>query len=432
MSYSASAEARSGEQIAAVGDLELCYETFGDRSDPALVLIMGLATQMIAWREEFCERLAAAGFFVVRFDNRDVGRSTTLDDLPVPTTWQLLRRDKRAASYTLEDMALDVVGLLDHLEIERAHVVGASMGAMIAQTVAINHPDRVRSLVSIMGSTGARTSGQPQLRTAKVLLSVPPADRDGFVEHMVKTFTVIGSPGFERDEDELRRFAEATFDRGRNPAAGARQLAAIIASGNRTPPAAPDHRSRRSSSTARADTLVRPSGGRATARAIPGSTLLEIPGMGHDLPPEAWPQIVDAIAENAAREDASMNRPPSIGETIRKQRELNQVSMRQFADMAGISNPYLSQIERGLREPSERVLEAIAESLETSADALYEQAGIVVEDGSETAAARAAIEADPALTPRQRRTLLDVYDALLAAGPRPARAAPPPAADIRP
>ena len=122
--------------------------------------------------------------------------------------------------------------------------------------------------------------------------------------------------------------------------------------------------------------------------------------MGHDLPRDGWPEIVDAIAENAAREEHDMNRPPSIGETIRRQRELNQVSMRQFADMAGISNPYLSQIERGLREPSERVLEAIAESLETSADALYEQAGIVVQDGSETAAARAAIEADPALTPR--------------------------------
>ena len=300
MSYSASAIPGSGEQLAAIGDLELCYETFGDRSDPALVLIMGLATQMIAWREEFCAQLAAAGFFVIRFDNRDVGRSTTLDDLPVPTTWQLLKRDKRAASYTLEDMALDVVGLLDYLEIKRSHFVGASMGAMIAQTVAANHPDRVLSLVSIMGSTGARMSGQPQLRTAKLLLTVPPKDRDGFVAHMVKTFMIIGSPGFKRDEDELRRFAETTFDRGRNPAASARQLAAIIASGNRTRllrrltvPTLVIH--------GEADTLVRPSGGRATARAIPGSMLLEIPGMGHDLPPEAWPQIVGAIAENAAR-----------------------------------------------------------------------------------------------------------------------------------
>src|SRR3954454_1856494 len=228
MSHSASAAARAGEQFATVGKLELCYETVGDSADPALVLIMGLGTQMIAWRDEFCTGLATRGFFVIRFDNRDVGRSTKLDHLPVPTRGQLLRRDKRAASYTLDDMALDVVGLLDHLEIGRAHVVGASMGAMIAQTVAAKHPDRVLSLVSIMGSTGSRWSGQPRLRTAKLLLSVPPADRDGFLDHVVKTFTITGSPGFERDEDELRRFAQTTFDRGRNPAAGSRQLAAIL------------------------------------------------------------------------------------------------------------------------------------------------------------------------------------------------------------
>ncbi len=301
MTYSSSARStRAGEQFATVGELELCYETFGDSADPALVLIMGLATQMIAWRDEFCAGLASRGFFVVRFDNRDVGRSTTLDHLPVPTRRQLLRRDKRAASYTLEDMALDVLGLLDHLEIERAHVVGASMGAMIAQTVAAKHPDRVLSLVSIMGSTGSRWSGQPRLRTAKVLMSVPPADRDGFVDHMVKTFTIIGSPGFARDEFELRQFAQTTFDRGRNPAAASRQLAAILALGDRTPAlrqiAAPTlviHGS--------ADTLVRPSGGRATAKAIAGSRLVEIQGMGHDLPREVWPQITDAIAENAAR-----------------------------------------------------------------------------------------------------------------------------------
>ena len=300
MSYSASTTAGSGERIAAIGDLELCYETFGAGSDPALVLIMGLATQMIGWRDGFCESLAARGFFVVRFDNRDVGRSTRLDDLPVPTVWQLARRDKRAAGYTLEDMALDTVGLLDHLEIERAHVVGASMGAMIAQTVAATYPDRVRSLVSIMGSTGAPSSGQPQWRTAKVLMSVPPADRDGFVDHMMKTSAIIGSPGLERDEDDLRWFSETTFDRGRSPAGAARQLAAINASGDRTPllrqisaPALVIHGS--------ADTLVRPSGGRATAKAIADARVVEIPGMGHDLPRDAWPQIIDAIAENAAR-----------------------------------------------------------------------------------------------------------------------------------
>ena len=193
---------------------------------------MGLGTQMIGWREEFCEGLAARGFFVVRFDNRDVGRSTRLDHFPVPTTWQLVRRDKRAASYTLEDMAADAVGLLDHLGIERAHVVGASMGSMIAQTLAATHPDRVSSLVSIMGNTGARTSGQPTLRTSKALLSVAPEDRDGYVEHMVKTFTLIGSPGFERDEAELRRFARDGLRPRPEP-------------GRRRPPARGDPRLRR-------------------------------------------------------------------------------------------------------------------------------------------------------------------------------------------
>ena len=300
MSHSATTTSgRSGEQIAPVGELELCYETFGERSDPAVLLIMGLGTQMIGWREEFCEGLAARGFFVVRFDNRDVGRSTRLDQLPVPTTWQLVRRDKSAARYTLEDMAADAVGLLDHLGIERANVVGASMGSMIAQTLAATHPDRVSSLVSIMGNTGARTSGQPTLRMSKALLSVAPEDRDGYVEHMVKTFELIGSPGFERDEAELRRFANTAFDRGRSPAGGARQLAAILASGDRTSllrriaaPTLVIH--------GKADRLVRPSGGRATAKAISGARLLEIPGMGHDLPPEVWPQIFDAIVENAA------------------------------------------------------------------------------------------------------------------------------------
>jgi pimeloyl-ACP methyl ester carboxylesterase len=290
----------SGEQFATVGDLELCFETFGDRADPALLLIMGLGTQMIAWRDAFCDGLAERGFYVVRFDNRDVGRSTWLDDLPVPTRGQLILRDKRAARYTLEDMARDAVGLLDALGIERAHVVGASMGAMIAQTVAAHHPARVLSLVSIMGSTGSRWSGQPTLRASQALLAAPPADRDGYVEHVVKNAAIIGSPGFERDEADLRQLARTSFDRGRNPAGASRQLAGIIAAGDRTAmlrritaPTLVIH--------GKADKLVRPSGGRATAKAVPGAALLEIEGMGHDLPRGAWPRITDAIAENAAR-----------------------------------------------------------------------------------------------------------------------------------
>jgi pimeloyl-ACP methyl ester carboxylesterase len=295
------------EATCRVGEIDVCYETFGDPGDPALLLVMGLATQMLGWHEDFCEELAARGFRVIRFDNRDVGRSTAMRDLAVPTVPQLLRRDKRAAAYTLDDMADDGVGLMDALGVERAHVVGASMGGMIAQTMAIRHPDRVLSLASIMSNTGSRWAGQPRPRMWSVLLKRAPRDREAYVQHIVELFTLIGSPDFEHDEAELRERAERGFERGTNPAGAARQLAAIIASGDRTPllrkitaPTVVIH--------GEADRLVPLSGGRATARAIPGAALLTIPGMGHDLPRGAWPQIVGAIAENAARAGAPPRR----------------------------------------------------------------------------------------------------------------------------
>ena len=288
------------EQTCRVGDIDIAYETFGDPSRPALLLVMGLATQMIAWHDDFCGELAGHGFHVIRFDNRDVGRSTAMRDLPVPTLRQLALRSKKAAGYTLSDMAGDAVGLLDHLGIERAHVVGASMGGMIAQTIAIEHPERVLSLCSIMSNTGARWSGQPKLATYRVLLGTPPKDRDKFIDHVLKIYRVIGSPDFDRDEDDLRDLAGRSYDRGRNPAGSGRQLAAIIASGDRTErlrsvsaPTVVVHGTK--------DRLVSPSGGRATAKAIPGARLVRIEGMGHDLPRGAWPQIIGAITENAAR-----------------------------------------------------------------------------------------------------------------------------------
>jgi len=293
------------ELVCRVGDLDIAYETFGDPANPAVLLVMGLGTQMLGWHEDFCAEIAGRGFHVIRYDNRDVGRSTALRDLPVPTIPQLLLRSKQAAGYTLADMADDGAGLLDHLGIDRAHVVGASMGGMIAQTLAARRPDRVLSLVSIMSNTGARFSGQPKLVTYKALLARPPQEREAYVEHTVKVFRLIGSPGFERDDDELRRIAATAYDRGRNPAGAARQLAAIIASGDRTEllstiraPTLVIHGT--------ADRLVRPSGGRATARAIPGARLLMIEGMGHDLPRGTWPQIVGAIADNAARADGAL------------------------------------------------------------------------------------------------------------------------------
>ena len=288
------------EQTARVGDIDIAYETFGDPSKPAMLLVMGLATQMIAWHDDFCAELADRGFHVIRFDNRDVGRSTAMRNVPVPTLRQLVLRSKKAAGYTLSDMAGDAVGLLDHLGIERAHVVGVSMGGMIAQTIAIDHPERVLSLCSIMSNTGARWSGQPRLATYRVLLGTPPQDRDKFIEHVVTMYRVIGSPDFDRDEDDLRDIAGRSYDRGRNPAGSGRQLAAIIASGDRTArlrsldvPTVVIHGTK--------DRLVSPSGGRATAKAIPGARLVKIAGMGHDLPRAAWPQIIGAIAENAAR-----------------------------------------------------------------------------------------------------------------------------------
>jgi pimeloyl-ACP methyl ester carboxylesterase len=281
---------------------EVCYETFGDPGDPALLLMMGLATQMLGWHEDFCIELAGRGFHVIRYDNRDVGRSQAIDG-KAPTTLQLLRRDKRAASYSLEDMADDAAGLLDHLEIRQAHIMGASMGGMIAQTMAARYPERVLSLVSMMSNTGARWSGQPSPRLYPVLLKNPPRDREGYQRHAVWVFSRIGSPGFERDDEDLRRIAGMSFDRGINPAGTARQLAAIIHSGDRTPllrtikaPTLVIHGAK--------DKLVPPSGGRATARAIPGARLLLIEGMGHDIPRALWPRMLDAIEQNAARAGA--------------------------------------------------------------------------------------------------------------------------------
>jgi pimeloyl-ACP methyl ester carboxylesterase len=287
------------EQLCTVNDVTICYETFGDPADPAVLLVMGLATQMVGWPDEFCTELAARGFHVIRFDNRDIGRSQKMD-FPVPTLRQLLFRDKRAAHYTLEHMADDGFGLLDHLGIERAHVVGVSMGGMIAQTMAAQHPERVLSLASMLSNTGARWSGQPAPTMYPYLLRKPPRDRDGYIQHGIELFHKIGSSGFPRDDEQLRVIATRSFDRGLNPAGSLRQLAAIIASGDRTPllrtitaPTVVIHGTR--------DKLVPASGARATAKAIPGARLVMIEGMGHDLPRGAWPRMLDAIEENAAR-----------------------------------------------------------------------------------------------------------------------------------
>jgi pimeloyl-ACP methyl ester carboxylesterase len=281
------------------GGIRLCYETFGDPAEPALLLIMGLGTQMVAWHEDFCAQLVSEGFHVIRYDNRDIGRSTHLEGAPTPTIRQLVMR-RPPAAYLLEDMADDAARLLDHLGIEHAHVVGASMGGMIAQTLAATRPQRVLSLASIMSTTGGRRVGQPAYRVLPIFLKQAPKEREAFIDHTVTLFETIGSRGIERDDDELREVAGLMFDRGLDPRGTSRQLAAIIASGNRTKalhhitaPTVVIHGT--------ADRLVRPSGGRATAKAIPGAKLVKVEGMGHDLPRPLWDQIVPAIVDNARR-----------------------------------------------------------------------------------------------------------------------------------
>ncbi len=290
----------SGERRARVGELELCYETFGERSAPPLLLVMGLGSQMVVWEDAFCEQLAGRGFCVIRFDNRDIGCSTTLDDRPVPTLAQIVRRDPGAAAYTLEEMADDAAGLLDVLEIAAAHVVGVSMGGMIAQLIAIRHPDRVLSLVSIMSTTGNRRVGRTHPFLLPRFFRRRPMDHDGYVNDFIATYREIGSRRYPPGDDRTRAIAERCFERGLNPRGAARQLMAIVSARDRTR----DLGSVRAPTTVihgTTDRLVMPSGGRATAAAIAGARLVEIEGMAHDLPPSLWDQVIDEIAATAAR-----------------------------------------------------------------------------------------------------------------------------------
>jgi pimeloyl-ACP methyl ester carboxylesterase len=290
------------EQRAQVGSVELVYETIGDPSDAPLLMVMGLGMQLIHWDRELCELLAGRGFHVIRFDNRDTGLSTKIRG-PVPNVMRLLAGMPARVPYLLPDMAGDALGLLDHLGIERAHVVGASMGGMIGQTMAIERPERVLSLASIMSTTGDRRVGTPKLRVWSLMMRRAPQDRDAYVRYFVKVFRMIGSPAYRIDEERSRELAAATYDRSHYPPGTARQLAAILASGSRTAalrqldvPTVVIH--------GESDPLVPLRAGLATARAIPGADLISIPGMGHDLPTELWPAFVDAIAKNADRATA--------------------------------------------------------------------------------------------------------------------------------
>jgi pimeloyl-ACP methyl ester carboxylesterase len=287
-------------QKASCNGIELAYESFGDPTHPPLVLVMGFTMQMVAWADAFCAQLVGKGYYVIRFDNRDVGHSTKITSGPKPNVMAALSGDVSSASYALEDMADDTAGLLDALGIGRAHVVGVSMGGMISQLLAIKHPKRVRSLCSIMSTTGDRTVGQARPDVLPILMMPPPPDRDGNITARVAVARAISSPGFPFDEQRMRDMSERSYDRDNDPKGAVRQLLAILAARDRTAdlakitaPTVVIHGAD--------DPLINKSGGEATARAIPNAQLVLIPGMGHDLPEGAWPQIIDAIDTNARR-----------------------------------------------------------------------------------------------------------------------------------
>jgi pimeloyl-ACP methyl ester carboxylesterase len=278
--------------------VRLAYETSGSPEHPPLLLVSGLGGQLIGWPPELVDGFCDRGFFVIRFDNRDIGLSTHLHDAPPADVNAAIHRgDTSSASYRLEDMAADTAALLDHLGIPAAHVLGVSMGGMIAQTLAITHPERVLTLTSIMSTPSPRL-GAPTQEASAVLLAPPATTREEVVERSVEGHRVIGSPAYELDEAWRRRSAEEAYDRSHDPEGVARQLIAIHASGDRTEalraltvPTLVIH--------GEDDPLVQVEGGRATAAAVTGATLVVIAGMGHDLPREVWPQILDAVTEHA-------------------------------------------------------------------------------------------------------------------------------------
>jgi pimeloyl-ACP methyl ester carboxylesterase len=285
---------------ASCNGIELEYESHGDPSHEPVLLVMGLGSQLVHWSEDFVDGLVDRGFHAIRFDNRDVGRSTWIDtpELDIMTTlMSAFAGEPVQAPYLLSDLAGDAVGLLDHLGIESAHVVGASMGGMIAQTMAIEHPERVRTLTSIMSTTGEREYGQPRPEVIPEIMRPATSDRTEAIEVAVRTRRVISSPG-HFDEDARRAMETLAHDRGRNPVGTARQLIGIAASGSRAEqlrhldlPTLVVHGD--------ADPLVTVSGGRRTAELIPAARYVEIEGMGHDIPPAFVPRILDEIASLA-------------------------------------------------------------------------------------------------------------------------------------
>ena len=287
--------------------IQIEYETFGDPGSPPLLLIIGLGGQLIFWDDDLCRQLAQRGHYVIRFDNRDIGLSSKLEEADVPdivkTIESLMLGEAVNPPYTIEDMAEDAVGLLDALDIEKAHLCGMSMGGMIAQSIVINHPQRVLSLISIYSRTGDPKEPQPKPEAMEFLLTPLPEEREANIEHTLKLFRTIAGPGFPFDEEWHRKLATQAYDRAFYPQGVARQLVAILTQENRklalaslSTPALVIHGAD--------DPLVPVEGGKNTAAAIPGAELMIIDGMGHDLPHGgAWPQIIDAVVDHTHKVD---------------------------------------------------------------------------------------------------------------------------------
>lgn len=281
--------------------VELCYQTFGEPDADPLVLVMGLGAPLTWWDDDLCTRLARRGFYVVRFDNRDAGRSSRMTGRVSRAT--LLRAFAglpTRAPYTLSDMAGDVVGLLDHLGLESAHVAGVSMGGMIVQTLAVEHTARVRSLTSIMSTTGRRTVGWQHPALLPMLIGSGAQGKEAYIKQSARLWRLIGSPGYPLSPEENRQRAADTYDHGVSAGGTLRQMVAILVQPDRGPrlaalalPALVVH--------GLADKMVHPSGGRATARALRGSELLLIDGMGHDLPTALHESLAAAIRRTADR-----------------------------------------------------------------------------------------------------------------------------------
>jgi pimeloyl-ACP methyl ester carboxylesterase len=293
----------SGSGVVPANGVQVAYETFGERGGRPLIMVMGLGASMLMWHPDLCAMLAGRGFFTIRFDNRDVGRSSHLRDArPTDLMGAITRGDISSASYSLDDMAEDAFGLLDALDLPTAHVLGASLGGMIAQVMAARHPERVRSLTSIMSTPApALTNSTPA--AAAVLMQAPATSREEAITQMLEAARVTGSPGYPADEQWRAELAGQLWDQGLDPAGAARQLLAIYASGDRTEavrgigvPTLVVHGD--------SDPLINVSAGRRTAELIAGAELLLVPGMGHDLPRQIWPELADAVSALADRAES--------------------------------------------------------------------------------------------------------------------------------